>query len=275
VSRINSTKIAFIGFGEVGQRFASDLTKRDDVVLSAFDIAFGNAGRGADLEAAATKLGVGRLASAADAGTSADIVVSAVTADQTEAVAQQAAGWLRAGQVFVDVNSASPMTKQRAAACITPSGADYLEAAVMAPVRAPGIRVPILAGGPAAAALADRLNALGMNVTPVATTFGRASAIKLCRSIVIKGLEALMVDCSAATKHFGVEAEVYASLGASYPSIDWQKLADDMSERVATHGVRRAAEMREASDMVAEIGRDAGLLRAVADAQERGAKKKP
>ena len=83
-----------------------------------------------------------------------------------------------------------------------------------------------------------------------------------------------MVDCSAATKHFGVEAEVYGSLAGSYPSIDWQQLAADMSERVATHGIRRAAEMREASDMVAEIGRSADLLRAVADAQHRGAKKK-
>jgi 3-hydroxyisobutyrate dehydrogenase-like beta-hydroxyacid dehydrogenase len=197
-----------------------------------------------------------------------------VTADQTEAVARQAAGWLRPGQIFVDVNSASPMTKQRAAASVQQSGANYVEAAVMAPVRVPGIHVPILAGGPTSGDVAKVLNALGMNVTPVAIEFGRASAIKLCRSIVIKGLEALMVDCSAATKHFGVEAEVYGSLGASYPSIDWQQLAADMSERVATHGIRRAAEVREASDMVAEIGRNAALLRAVADAQERGAKKK-
>lgn len=274
VSRINSTKIAFIGFGEVGQRFAADLMKRDDVALSAYDIAFGRPGRGADLEAAARALSVARCATAAEAGHGADIVVSAVTADQTEAVAREAAGWLRPGQLFVDVNSASPMTKQRAAAVVAPSGAGYLEAAVMAPVRAPGLRVPILAGGPAAEAAAARLNALGMNVTPVAAGYGRASAIKLCRSIVIKGLEALMVDCSEATKHFDVEAEVYASLGASYPSIDWHKLADDMSERVATHGIRRAAEMREASDMVAEIGRNDSLLRAVADAQERGARKK-
>lgn len=274
MSRINSTRIAFIGFGEVGQRFASDLMKRDDVVLSAFDIAFGMPGRGAELAAAAGQLGVKEFVSAADAIGGADIVISAVTADQTEAVAHHAANWLRRGQVFVDVNSASPMTKQRAAAAVTEAGADYLEAAVMAPVKAPGIRVPVLAGGPVAEAVAQKLNALGMNFTPVATTFGRASAIKLCRSIVIKGLEALMVDCSAATRHFGVEAEVYSSLGASYPSIDWHKLADDMNERVATHGVRRAAEMREAADMVAEIGRDPELLRAVADAQQRGANKK-
>jgi len=263
-----------LAVGEVGQRFASDLMKRDDVVLSAFDIAFGKPGRGTDLEMAARSLAVTGRASAAEAGQGADIVISAVTADQTEAVAEQAAGWLRPGQLFVDVNSASPMTKQRAAGTIGASGAHYVEAAVMAPVRAPGLRVAILAGGSVAEVAAVRLNALGMNLTPVATSYGRASAIKLCRSIVIKGLEALMVDCSAATKHFDVEAEVYASLGASYPSIDWRQLADDMSERVATHGVRRAAEMREASDMVAEIGRNDALLRAVADAQERGAKKK-
>jgi 3-hydroxyisobutyrate dehydrogenase-like beta-hydroxyacid dehydrogenase len=131
----------------------------------------------------------------------------------------------------------------------------------------------MLIGGPAAQRTADALNALGFAMTPVAETFGRASAIKLCRSIVIKGLEALMVDCAAATSAFQVERDVYASLGATYPSIDWAALAADMGERVATHGVRRAAEMREAAAMLADAGLVPDLAAAVADAQARGAKK--
>jgi 3-hydroxyisobutyrate dehydrogenase-like beta-hydroxyacid dehydrogenase len=137
----------------------------------------------------------------------------------------------------------------------------------------PGLAVPILAGGPAAEAAARLLNPLGMKLTPVATEHGRASAMKLCRSIVIKGLEALMVDCAAASARWDVADVVYASLGETYPSIDWAALAANMGERVATHGVRRAAEMREAADMLAELGLDDSLARAVADAQQRGARK--
>ena len=270
--RSNVTRIAFIGFGEVGQRFALDLSKVANVALSAFDIAFDTAAGRDSILARTEKLSVAVAASASAACNCAHIVVSAVTADQTEAVAKAAAAFLKPGQIYFDVNSASPETKACAAIWVNASGAHYVEAAVMAAVKQPGIRVPILAGGPDAERVAGDLNRLGMNVTPVATVYGRASAIKLCRSIVIKGLEALMVDCSGAAKAFGVESEVYASLSGTYPSIDWAQLADNMGERVATHGIRRSAEMREAADMLAEKGIDPSLAAAVADAQARGAK---
>ena len=144
----------------------------------------------------------------------------------------------------------------------------------MAAVAKPGIRVPILAGGRAAAAAAERLNALGMNLTAVAIEHGRASAMKLCRSIMIKGIEALIVDSTAAAQAWGVEAEVFASLAETFPSIDWPAQAAYMSERVATLGIRRAAEMREAAEMLTDLGREPSLSRAVADAQERGAARK-
>jgi 3-hydroxyisobutyrate dehydrogenase-like beta-hydroxyacid dehydrogenase len=130
--------------------------------------------------------------------------------------------------------------------------------------------VPILAGGPAAEQASTLLNSFGFNLTPVAAEYGKASAIKLCRSIVIKGLEALIVDCAAAVQRAGIDREVYASLAETFPSIDWAKLASDMAERVATHGVRRSAEMREAAEMFREMGLDDSLARAVADAQARG-----
>ena len=268
----NVTRIAFIGFGEVGQRFAADFGRLENVALSAFDIAFAQTTRRHQLLAQAQKLNVVAAADGEAACRQAQIVVSAVTADQTEAVAKAAALFLRSGQLYVDVNSASPETKARSAGWVNASGAHYVEAAVMAAVKLPGIRVPILAGGPEAERVAGELNRLGMNVTPVAAVYGRASAIKLCRSIVIKGLEALMVDCATAAKTFGVEQEVYASLAGTYPSIDWAQLAGDMGERVATHGIRRAAEMREAADMLAEKGIDPALAAAVAAAQARGAK---
>jgi 3-hydroxyisobutyrate dehydrogenase-like beta-hydroxyacid dehydrogenase len=274
VTQHNTLSLAFLGFGEVGQRFARDLSGRDGIRLAAFDSAHADVRRGPELAAAADRLGVAWARSAPDAGRAADIVISAVTADATEAVAEDAARWLGSAQTYVDLNSAAPQTKQRAAAAVERAGARYVEVAVMAAVLAPGIRVPMLAGGPAAEETSHRLAGLGMNMTVVSATVGHASAIKLCRSIVIKGLEALMVDCAAATRRFDVADEVYASLRKTYPAIDWAALAIDMGERVATHGVRRSAEMHEAAAMLHEAGINADLAEAVADAQARGARAK-
>jgi 3-hydroxyisobutyrate dehydrogenase-like beta-hydroxyacid dehydrogenase len=263
--------IAFIGFGEVGQTFARDFVARGITSIRAYDIRFADAS-GAVLEAAARALGVTRHGTLAEALTMANIVFSSVTATAAETVAKDAAQHVEQGQLFVDVNSAAPSTKQRAAAVIEAAGGRYLEAAVMAPVLKPGLHVPILVGGPHAAGEAPRLNGLGMNLTAVSDVFGRASAMKLSRSIIIKGLEALLVDCSAAVEAAGVRDEVFASLAETFPSIDWHALADTMKERVATHGIRRAEEMREAGEMLAALGLNPALALAVADAQQRGAR---
>ncbi|WNJ90350.1 NAD(P)-dependent oxidoreductase [Bosea sp. 685] len=264
--------IAFIGFGEVGQTFSHGLLASGRVRIRAYDVLFGS-GAGHKLETAASTIGVATAASLEEACAGADILFSAVTADKAEAVATQAALWLKPGQVVVDVNSAAPSTKQRAAKAVEAGGADYVEGAVMAPVLKPGIKVPILAGGPLAEPISASLNNLGMNLTPVSEVHGRASAMKLCRSIMIKGLEALMVDCTAASEAWDVKDAVFASLHATFPSIDFHALSADMRERVATHGVRRAAEMREAAEMLAALGLDPELARAVADSQQRGARR--
>ena len=269
----NTTAIAFIGFGEVGQTFSRGLLANEGIAIRAYDLLFGSEA-GSRLETAAEELGVARAASAQDACAGAAFVFSAVTADRAKAVANEASAWLKPGQVFVDVNSAAPSTKQRAAEAVIASGADYLEAAVMAPVLKPGLKVAILSGGPKAQAASEALNGLGMNLTPVSEVYGRASAMKLCRSIVIKGLEALMVDCAAACEAWDVKDPVFASLNATFPSIDFHALAADMRERVATHGVRRSAEMREAAEMLGVANLHPGLAQAIADAQLRGARRK-
>lgn len=265
----NHLRLAFIGFGEVGRTFARGFAAAPDVALSAYDILFDRPGDGAGRAGTARELGVRVATSAADACRDADIVISAVTAASAGAVAAEAAEFLVPGQILFDINSAAPATKIEAARQVQVSGAAYVEGAVMAPVLAPGLQVPILAGGAQAAALSKTLNSRGMRIEPVATEIGRASAMKLCRSIVIKGLEAILSDCAAAAGHFGVSDSVFGSLRASYPSIDWAALAEAMGERVRTHGIRRAAEMREAGAMLADIGMDPCLSLAIADRHER------
>lgn len=267
----NKLRLSFIGFGEVGQTFSKGLLASGKVEIAAWDRKFLTEPEGASARAT-TSLGVRRAGSAADAANGAQLIISAVTASEAENVAREAAGFVEKSQLFVDVNSAAPTTKIRAAEAIHAAGGDYVEGAVMAPVLAPGIRVPILSGGPKGAEAARILNDLGMNLTFVSPELGRASAMKLCRSIIIKGLEALMVDCTAACTAWGVKDQVFQSLNASFPSIDWHALSDNMLERVATHGIRRSDEMAEAGDMVDALGINPALVLAVSHAQRRGAK---
>ncbi len=268
-----TTRIAFIGFGEVGTVFARGFGAAPAVRIAAYDIKHEDPAAAPELRDRAGALGVFLAGTAAEAVAGADLVISAVTASAAEPVARAVASSLPAAAVFFDVNSAAPSTKRRAAVAVEAAGVAYVEGAVMAPVAEPGLRVPILAGGRRAADLAERLNALGMNITPVSEVIGRASATKLCRSIVVKGLEALMIDCAAAAREFGVADDVFASLSQSFGGLDFAKLADTMAARVARHGVRRAAEMEEAAEMLADAGFDPGLSRAIAAAQLRGARR--
>jgi 3-hydroxyisobutyrate dehydrogenase-like beta-hydroxyacid dehydrogenase len=267
------TELAFIGFGEVGQTFARGLLGRDGVSVAAYDLLFDDPHKRGELIRRAGALSVRVGADAADASRDARVVVSAVTAAAALEVASAAARYLRPGQIFLDVNSASPRAKRAAAGKVAAAGADFVEGAVMAAVKGDGLKVPILAGGPAAETAAEILNALGMNLTPVATEIGRASATKLARSIVMKGLEAALVQSSAAARRWDVEADVIASLRETYPGIDWQKTVAHAGERVARHGIRRAEEMREAGAMLDDLGLDPGLCLAIAAVQERGAKR--
>jgi 3-hydroxyisobutyrate dehydrogenase-like beta-hydroxyacid dehydrogenase len=273
MANLNTQRIAFIGFGEVGARFARDLMARPHISVSAYDKKLDDAATAAPVRERAEETRTRLADTLAEAIAEAPIVLSAVTASQTIAAAEAARTVLRPGQIYFDVNSAAPRTKSKAHAVIAASGASYVEGAVMAAVAAPGIAVPILAGGVAAWPLAETLNAIGFKITPVSEDIGRASAMKLCRSIVIKGLETLMVDCAEAARRGNVENEVFQSLNASYPGIDWQRLAADMRERVETHGIRRSEEMMEAAEMVRDIGLDPALAEAIAGAQRRGAKK--
>lgn len=160
--------------------------------------------------------------------------------------------------------------KRRAnAQSVQSSGADYVEAAVMAPVPPQRLKVPMLLGGRRAAELAAALEAFGMNATPIAEEIGVASAVKMCRSIVIKGLEALTVESMLAARRFGAEQEVLASLQGTFPQMGWQdKLPDYLVSRVAEHGRRRAAEMREVAHTLEDVGMQPTMALATAARQD-------
>src|SRR5487761_416155 len=219
----NTSRVALIGFGEVGSLFARELIATGRHSVATYDILF-------------------------------DAPQGAAMRERARALKVEPCAYLKPGQFFLDINSVSPETKRGDEALIAKSGADYVEAAVMAPVAPYGIKVPMLLGGKRAAALAEILNPSGFRMTAVAETVGQASAIKMCRSVFIKGIEALAVEGFLAARRYGVEDKVIASLDETFPSLDWEKQAGYLISRVLEHGRRRAAEMRESAETVAAAG---------------------
>ncbi len=245
-------RVALIGYGEVGQILAEDLRSAGHEV-SAFDVKLGGDSAGL-LHQHALRHGVTLAASHAAVVQGAELVVSAVTASQTVAVAQACAPALR-GAFFLDFNSASPGAKAEAATHVDGAGGRYVEGAVMTLISSYRIRVPLLLGGGHAAALLPILTALGFSAQVASDRLGVASATKLCRSVMIKGLEAMLIESLTTARHYGVEDAVIASLQETYPGVDWQKQATYAFQRVIEHGQRRGEEMQEAARTV----RDAGL----------------
>jgi 3-hydroxyisobutyrate dehydrogenase-like beta-hydroxyacid dehydrogenase len=261
--------IGIIGYGEVGKTFAAALkTKLGVTSVAVWDSKFAQTVTQADQLAHAASAGVQVCASMRALCEASTFIISAVTASNTLAVAQEAAQYTRAGSVFLDLNSASPGTKQQCAALVEAAGAHYVEAGVMTSVPPYGIKVPMLLGGVYATALSAALNAWGLDTRAVSDKIGVASAIKMCRSVMIKGLEALVIESYTTARTYGVEDHVLPTLQETFPSIDWEKQGAYFFSRVVQHGQRRAEEMREAARTVHEAGFAPTMASAIADKQQ-------
>jgi 3-hydroxyisobutyrate dehydrogenase-like beta-hydroxyacid dehydrogenase len=247
--------IALIGYGEVGRILAEDLRAAGHAI-TACDIRAGDelSQAGQAMHAHADRLGVPLSAGHVQAVREAELVVSAVTASQAVAVAQACAPALKGDAFFLDFNSASPGAKIRAAGLIEAAGGRYVEGAVMTSVPPYRIRVPLLLGGPNAAAILPLLTELGFAPKLHSDRLGVASATKMCRSVMIKGLEAMVIESFTAARHYGVEDAVIASLRETFPGIDWEKQGAYFFQRVIEHGRRRAEEVREVAQTVREAG---------------------
>jgi 3-hydroxyisobutyrate dehydrogenase-like beta-hydroxyacid dehydrogenase len=244
--------IGLVGYGEVGRILAEDLRKQD-VRVAAYDLKLGTDQAGALRDHAAAH-GVALAACHADLAAQADFIVSAVTASQAVPVAQACAPAVKAGAWFLDFNSASPGAKRRAADLIDGNGGRYVEGAVMTSIPPTRIKVPLLLGGTGAAALAPLLVELGFNAKVASQQLGVASAVKMCRSVMIKGLEAMVIESFTTARAYGVEDAVLASLKETFPGIDWEKQGAYFFQRVIEHGRRRSEEVREVAETVREAG---------------------
>jgi 3-hydroxyisobutyrate dehydrogenase-like beta-hydroxyacid dehydrogenase len=257
-------RIALIGFGEAAEAFAT---------ANCWEGRAHGYDREASRRAAMPACGVKPDDDAAGALRGASIVLSLVTADAASFVARECAPFLQPGAMWIDMNSVSPETKRQAANWIEDAGGHYVDAAILAPVLPAHRQVPILLSGPFCDEARESLSALGFgNLRCVSGEVGQAAAIKLIRSIMVKGIEALTSEMMEAAGAAGVTAEVLASLDASERALPWPERAAYNLERMATHGERRAAEMKECASALRALGVEPVMAERIAVRQKRAAR---
>ena len=239
---MSGPKLGFIGFGEAGSNIAAGLLEKGLSDITAYALE------------CRTVDGVTECADAKSAIAGRDIVISAVTASVALEVASMCAPLLGPDQIYIDINSVSPGKKDDIAAVINGAGARFVEAAVMGSVPGPRHTVPILLCGAAAGDTITALAPFDMNMTDLGPEYGRAAATKMFRSVMIKGLEALLQECVLGASKYGAAEQVLESVGEGYPGVDWVELAHHMLGRTAIHGKRRADEMDEVAATLSELG---------------------
>ena len=252
MTRRNTPRVTFIGFGEAGQAIASGLRETGIEQITAWDILFPDSA-GAKLKSAGKQFSVRAASSAADAVHDADIIISAVTAASSLEAAKSVEPHLKGNPYYLDINSVSPGRKQETARLLD-GKARYVDVAVIAPIHPARHRTPMLIAGPHAEAIMPLLEELDMKLKIVPGETGKAAAIKMIRSVMIKGLEAMVIESFTAARAYGVEGAVLASLQETFPGVDWEKQASYFFQRVIEHGRRRSEEVREVAETVREIG---------------------
>ena len=272
-------QVGFIGFGEAGYTIGKGLRAAGLDRLFAYDVAWQSGDRGALIRRRAQDAGATLVATPAELAASATVLLSTVTCSSALEAAQQNAPHLHASgddaapHLYADLNSVSPEVKRQIAAVIATAGGAFVEAAVMAPVGPYGQRVPMLLGGPGAERFVQAMRPFDMRLQILpGAGIGTAAAVKMCRSVVVKGLEALLTECALGASEYGAAEHVFASLQESYPGIDWKKLADYNINRLVVHGERRAREMEEVAETLREAGVDPIMAEATARRQDWSAK---
>ena len=264
--------VGFIGFGEAGFTIGNGLRSAGLDRLFAYDIAADNPGCGPLIRQRAVTAGATLVSTSEQLARSADVILSTVTCSAALDAARQTAPWLGAGHLYADLNSVSPALKRDVAAVIHAAGAAFVEAAVMAPVQPYGQRVPMLVGGPAAQRFVEMMAPFGMQPEAMDGPIGKAAAVKMCRSIVVKGVEALLAECVLAAAPYDADDKVFSSLQETWPGIDWKTLADYTMGRLVVHGERRAREMEEVAATLDAIGVDPIMAEATARRQDWSAR---
>ena len=259
--------IGFVGFGEVASRFAEALAHGGAKVL-AYDVLMdregGPAALGKRVRGAAPE-----FVTLAQLAQRAEIILSTVTTDVALAAARSCAPLLRKGQAYVDLNATSPALKRDIAAALAPSGADFVEGAILPLVNVAGARSQVLVCGARAGHVATTLNAHGLNFRDYGAEIGRASSFKMLRSVFSKGVEGLLVECLLAGRRAGVEADLWREIVGTIDAASFEEVGGNWVRTHATAHPRRWHEMVQVAELLQALGVDAPITRGTVALFER------
>lgn len=267
----NELKLGFVGFGEAGYHIAKGLRGAGLMAIRAYDIHSETPDRGEKIQLRASETAVALCESNAQLAAECNVLLATVTANQAAEAAEQNAQHLTDKHFYADLNSVSPDLKRSIGQLVEARGARFVEIAIMSPVPPHGHRVPMFLGGAHAQNLVDLLSPFGMNLEVISDQIGAASATKMCRSIIVKGLEALLLECVLGAVPYGADERVFATLEETMPGMNWRKLASYMVGRVIEHGERRARELEEVAATLRAIGVEPVMTEAIVKRQDWGA----
>lgn len=257
-------RVAFIGYGEVATALSTALVARD-IEVAAYDVLLDQPGGADRLRGRASGMKVD-FRPLADALGKATYVLSTVTTSVAQEAAQRCAAHLRAGQTYVDFNATDPALKAEIGRIITPTGAAFVEGAVLGAVGVTGAKTEILLGGPhARRAERDLAGEMGLNARFYSEEIGKASMFKNLRSVFSKGMEALLIEFLTAGERAGIRADLWREVTELFSNHPFEKTASNWVRTHATAHTRRHGEMKQVASVLRQLGIEPTMTDATVD----------
>lgn len=260
--------IGFIGYGEAAFNISFGLGKEGLKGIRATDALMDHEVMGKQVHSRAEQANVELVSSSCEIARWADVLFAAVPSSFTMDVCQEIKGQLRPGQLYVDVSASTPATKEAIWNEIKETGVLFVDAAMLGSLPKDKHQVPITASGNGAVKFQEVMTPYGMKITLAGEKAGAASAIKLVRSIYMKGTAALMISMLQAADAYGVSEEVVASVSKSMDNIPFTSHLDRLVTGTALHCTRRAAELKGSVAMQEEAGLSPEMTMAAKHAHE-------
>jgi 3-hydroxyisobutyrate dehydrogenase-like beta-hydroxyacid dehydrogenase len=250
-------RIGFIGFGEVGRTFSKEMTSRGAEVFY-YDIVDKKPEEG---------IGFLPLPALIEA---CDIILSTVTTDLAQEVAQKAVSFLNSKKMYADMNSTSPSVKIRIAEIVRPSQAEFIEGAILSAIGEAGARATILVSGKEAESFSGVMNRFGLvNMKYLSPNIGDASRVKMVRSIFSKGVECLLLEMLIAGKRAGVGDYVWKDIVDFMTGHPFDKVAENWIKTHALACERRYHEMVQVVETLKELHVEPVMTRGTVDFFQR------
>jgi 3-hydroxyisobutyrate dehydrogenase-like beta-hydroxyacid dehydrogenase len=166
------------------------------------------------------------------------------------------------------LSTASAGLKHDLAVAADLHGLLFADVALMTIVVTHGLRTPALVSGSGAERYAEVLTGLGAPVEAIGDQAGLAATRKLLRSVVIKGLAALLIEAMRAGEAAGQAEWLWGNLVEEISAAGAPFLAR-MVHGTGPHALRRFHEMEASAALLAELGVDPVMTRSTIESLRR------